>query len=222
VVSHIAQVFAFLLAAIWTYKAFWESERPGLKAKPAVTSDLNWNFFPDNPDLCNASFRVEFKNGGKQSLNIETVVYEAWLADVKKPTGDATVSINPESLMRTGESIWTKTLEQSMDPKAKPMPLLGHFPPGYTEHDTQDFLLTKTKDKFIVFQQQAEATSGGDFAGEAGSEGYRGGKLLSPERRRAAVEHAGQQYGIGERHLCRLVGQWRSNPASLRNFHQRW
>ncbi len=35
------------------------------------------------------------------------------------------------------------------------------------------------------------------------------GKLLSPERRRCAVEHARKQYPISERHACRLLGQGR-------------
>ena len=35
------------------------------------------------------------------------------------------------------------------------------------------------------------------------------GKLLSPERRRCAVGRAREQYGISERHACRLLGQWR-------------
>jgi uncharacterized protein (TIGR03437 family) len=42
--------------------------------------------------------------------------------------------------------------------------------------------------------------------GEAGIEGHRRGKLLSPERRREAVEHAREQ-GISERRACRLVDQ---------------
>ncbi|MGB7498044.1 MAG: IS3 family transposase [Candidatus Acidiferrum sp.] len=35
------------------------------------------------------------------------------------------------------------------------------------------------------------------------------GKLLSPERRRCAVEHAREKYEVSERHACRLLGQWR-------------
>ncbi|MGA8011955.1 MAG: IS3 family transposase [Candidatus Acidiferrales bacterium] len=34
------------------------------------------------------------------------------------------------------------------------------------------------------------------------------GKLLSPERRRCAVEHARKEYEVSERHACRLLGQW--------------
>src|SRR5260370_31509579 len=41
---------------------------------------------------------------------------------------------------------------------------------------------------------------------EAGPEGHRPGKLLSPERRRFAVQHA-RDKGLSERHACRLVGQ---------------
>jgi putative transposase len=33
--------------------------------------------------------------------------------------------------------------------------------------------------------------------------------LLSPERRRCAVERAERDYGMSERHACRLLGQWR-------------
>jgi transposase InsO family protein/transposase-like protein len=36
-----------------------------------------------------------------------------------------------------------------------------------------------------------------------------GGKLLSPERRRSAVEHAREKHELSERHACRLVQQWR-------------
>ena len=35
------------------------------------------------------------------------------------------------------------------------------------------------------------------------------GKLLSPERRAFAVEHAREQHGLSERYACRLLGQWR-------------
>ena len=64
--------------------------------------------------------------------------------------------------------------------------------------------------KELERERQVEAAGSGAFSGQAGSEGYRGGKLLSPERRRTAVEHACQEHGISERHACRLVSQWRA------------
>src|ERR1700681_1067972 len=58
-------------------------------------------------------------------------------------------------------------------------------------------------------EHEAEAFGGGAISGEADPEGCGLGKLLSPERRRCAVEHAREQYEVSERHACRLLGQWR-------------
>jgi len=40
--------------------------------------------------------------------------------------------------------------------------------------------------------------------GQAGAEGHRLGKLLNPERRRGAVEHARKAHGMSEPHACRV------------------
>ncbi|MGA7645367.1 MAG: IS3 family transposase [Terriglobales bacterium] len=42
-----------------------------------------------------------------------------------------------------------------------------------------------------------------------------GGKLLSPERRRCAVEHAREEYEVSERRACRVVKQWRGTQRYL-------
>ncbi|MGA7891512.1 MAG: IS3 family transposase [Candidatus Sulfotelmatobacter sp.] len=42
-----------------------------------------------------------------------------------------------------------------------------------------------------------------------------GGKLLSPERRRCAVEHAREEYEVSERRACRVVRQWRGTQRYL-------
>ena len=56
---------------------------------------------------------------------------------------------------------------------------------------------------------KTQAAGGGAVAGEASSQGCSGGKLLSPEQRRCAVEHARAKYQVSERNACRLLGQWR-------------
>jgi len=48
-----------------------------------------------------------------------------------------------------------------------------------------------------------------DFTFKRNPEAHCRGKLLSPTRRRLAVQHA-RDKGISERHACRLVGQWRT------------
>src|SRR3974390_464847 len=55
----------------------------------------------------------------------------------------------------------------------------------------------------------------GSVLGEASSEGGGGGKLLSPERRRCAVEHAREQHRLSERRACRLLGQWRGTQRYI-------
>ncbi|MFZ0278055.1 MAG: IS3 family transposase [Candidatus Sulfotelmatobacter sp.] len=42
-----------------------------------------------------------------------------------------------------------------------------------------------------------------------------GGKLLSPERRRCAVEHVRAEYEVSERRACRVVRQWRGTQRYL-------
>jgi putative transposase len=59
-------------------------------------------------------------------------------------------------------------------------------------------------------EREVEASSRGAVVGEADPEGRGLGKLLSPERRRCAVEHAREEYKVSERNACRLLGQWRS------------
>ena len=44
-------------------------------------------------------------------------------------------------------------------------------------------------------------------AGKAGAQGYCLGKIVSPERRRQAVERLREKYGLSERQACRIVGQ---------------
>src|ERR1039457_7074508 len=55
-------------------------------------------------------------------------------------------------------------------------------------------------------EREAQATGLGVEPGEAGVEGHRLGKLLSPDRRRCAVDHS-QGQGMSERGACRLVNQ---------------
>jgi hypothetical protein len=54
---------------------------------------------------------------------------------------------------------------------------------------------------------EAEATDRKSEPGQACFRGLRAGKLLSPERRRCAVEHACTRHGISERRACDLAQQ---------------
>ena len=59
-------------------------------------------------------------------------------------------------------------------------------------------------------ERPAEADRGRQGAPDRGLEGARAGKLVSPARRRRAVEHLQQVFGVSQRWACQLVGQHRS------------
>jgi hypothetical protein len=54
-----------------------------------------------------------------------------------------------------------------------------------------------------------------ELSGEAGLKGRGGGRLLSPGRRRCAVEHAPEEHAMSERHACRSLGQRRATQRYL-------
>src|SRR5580658_1722358 len=64
-------------------------------------------------------------------------------------------------------------------------------------------------------ERQVETAGGGAGSGQTDPEGYRGGKLVSPERRRCAVEQACEKYEVSERRACRVVRQWRGTQRYL-------
>ena len=60
-------------------------------------------------------------------------------------------------------------------------------------------------------RERAAAESGvGPNAREGHSEGSRLGKVVSPARRRACVEHVVRELGVSERKACAVLGQHRS------------
>jgi len=66
---------------------------------------------------------------------------------------------------------------------------------------------------------QVASGSLGSHAGEADPQGGRFGKLRSPARRRACVEHVIATYGVSERLACRVLGQ--HAPPSARSAKSR-
>ena len=59
-------------------------------------------------------------------------------------------------------------------------------------------------------KRPAQEDCGGKGAGSFDPEGSRGGKLLSPARRRDAVEHVRRRLGVSERRACRVLKQPRT------------
>ncbi len=58
-------------------------------------------------------------------------------------------------------------------------------------------------------EQASEEAAGRSGTGQGDLEGSLGGKLLSPARRRQAVEHVQQRQNVSQRRACRVLGQSR-------------
>ncbi len=63
-------------------------------------------------------------------------------------------------------------------------------------------------------RQVAPRRIGSDL-GQAHSDGSRTGKLLSPSRRRACIDHVRNEMRVSERRVCRVLGQHRSTQRRL-------
>ena len=55
----------------------------------------------------------------------------------------------------------------------------------------------------------------GSDTGQVDLEGSRIGKLLSPSRRRACIDHVRSRFEVSERRVCRVLGQHRSTQRRL-------
>lgn len=60
---------------------------------------------------------------------------------------------------------------------------------------------------------KAQGTAGRGGTGQTNSEGSPGGKLSSPTRRCAAVEHVQRSCGVSQRRACEVLNQSRSSHA---------
>jgi len=149
-VSHIVQVIALVLAGFWTYKTFFESERPSLEAKPDISSDLFWIVAPD-PSFCDAGFRVDFLNAGKQSLDTAKVHFEGWLAELPEATGSDPRPIDPQYLEHSGKKFFDQWYQGG--------PLTQHFPPGSSSHDTVNWRFKRDPKLFVLLRATVDGTA---------------------------------------------------------------
>ena len=53
--------------------------------------------------------------------------------------------------------------------------------------------------------------------GQGDAQGVRGGKMVTPDRRRVAVERLVDRFGVSQRRACRVVGQARSTQRRPRS-----
>jgi hypothetical protein len=124
--SHIAQVLALILAGIWTYKSFWETERPSLEPHLTSTADIAWNKVPKK-GFCEAVLDVTLENIGKRSVDVTEMRIRGWLIDTPVPAGDDPAFF-PYDQVQRGHQFFDQTFNSGY--------LIDHYPPGAKVEDS--------------------------------------------------------------------------------------
>jgi hypothetical protein len=119
--SHIAQVLALILAGFWTYKSFWETERPSLEAHLTSTSDISWNKIPNSKGVCEAVLDVTLENIGKRSVDVTQMRIKGWLIDAPRTVGENPVFFPDDEIMK-GHPFFDQVFTSAY--------LIAHYPPG--------------------------------------------------------------------------------------------
>ena len=132
-VANVAQVLALILAGIWAYNKFYESERPSLEPHLSSIVALKWRNVPGVKSTCEAEVAITLENTGKASADITDTTISVWLTpfkgDFKEP------QVVDEGELTAGTPLFQKTLTQSY--------LVGHFPPGVKAEEDLNFWIPR-------------------------------------------------------------------------------
>ena len=122
IIKNVVEVLALIVAGLWAYAQFQETESPSLELRSFSESRLSW-FGVANPKYCGGQFGVSIRNIGKKSFEIKSAILRVWLVD--QHSFDQEISyINPKDF-RTEKPFFEKQFSDVDE-----LALLTHFPPG--------------------------------------------------------------------------------------------
>jgi hypothetical protein len=126
VLSKIAQIFALLLAGVWTYKTFYQSEKPGLELRVNTSNTVTWAALPGDRNTCEATMSITVENTGKEAVDLTSVKIVGWMSDRIGLKSESPMLITRADLAK-GEKFFDGFVPAPM--------LIGHFPPGGSRID---------------------------------------------------------------------------------------
>jgi hypothetical protein len=152
-----------ILAGIWTYKLFWETDRPLLEPHLTGSADISWNKLSNLNNGCEAVLDVTLENIGKRSVDVTQMTIQGWLVD---PPGkvDEKPAFFPDEEIPKGYKFFDQVFTSGY--------LISHYPPGVKIEDsfTWHFLEQPAKSAFwrVTFETKDQikynaAASIGDF-----------------------------------------------------------
>lgn len=143
IIKNFGEVFALIVAGLWAYTQFLETESPSLEIRGFSESALNWYQTPEF-NHCLGQFGVSIRNIGKKSFNISNGTIRVWLVD-PPPSGQLISYLDPKQFS-TEKPFFEKSFTD-----AKNLRLLGHFPPNVVSQYDFTFNFEKMTSKFALF-----------------------------------------------------------------------
>ena len=126
--SKFAQILALILAGLWTYRTFYESEAPDLEARLDISSSVVWGEVPGSDGTCEAVVNVKVENTGKRAVDVTGMKVVGFISDIPK-TAEKASYISAASVERGDQ------FARESD-KFLSKPLIGHFPPHASRNDS--------------------------------------------------------------------------------------
>lgn len=156
IIKNVAEVVALIVAGMWAYSKFVETERPSLEIRGQIESSLKW--FPvSDPRHCLAQFGVTMTNIGKVSFDIDAVRLRVWI--VPFPVADSTVTFVDPTLFQNGEP--------ALDREITAASLTGHYAPNVLSQFDYVFIVQKENSKVAVVRFDARTKEGGNVFSES-------------------------------------------------------
>lgn len=144
IIKSITEIIALIIAGLWAFSNFQETEKPSLEPRGHSESVMEWFKSPD-PNHCLGSFDVSFKNIGKKAIDFDSATMRVWIIE-QPPLGKAITYLDPAYFQSEKPNY-----EKSFSVKADKIGLLGHFPPDAAGQTDFTFNFTKQTSKVALF-----------------------------------------------------------------------
>lgn len=156
-IKFIFEILVFVVAGVWSYYHFYESEKAALSTKGKVIVDLKWLPFPNSTEQCYADFNVTIENP-KESHRVFKVIsikVELFYVDIKLLINDTFIDYDKLS---SGRPVKNCQSEENT-PECENGYLIASYAPG--EDRFEDFVVkmkaSDKKDKFVIFNLTVNA-----------------------------------------------------------------
>lgn len=147
----VVEIIALVVAGLWAYSKFAETEKPSLETRGRMESTLKW--YPvASPTHCLGQFAVSLTNIGQTSIDIDRVRLRIWV--VPFPPADQTNAVTYVDTTKFQDG--TAVLDRDMGMRS----LVGHYPPNVHSQFDYVFLTRKTGSSVAVVRLDARTPGG--------------------------------------------------------------